>query len=115
MNARASLSVTEMRGTVRRPIDYTATGEHRQLGELELHVANISPHGCMIRGGPDLERGERLTFRLPIVGQIEGHLVWSHGDRAGFQFERLIRADDFAKLVAKLQPNRRLRGGARAS
>ncbi|MEE4455116.1 PilZ domain-containing protein [Novosphingobium resinovorum] len=105
MSAGPRLSITETRAAVRQPIDYTTIGEHRQLGEVELHLVNISPQGFMVRGQLSLERGERLNLRLPVIGRIEGHLVWSHDDRAGFQFERLIRADDFARLVAELQPN----------
>ena len=40
---------------------------------------------------------------------IEAFLVWNDGERAGFQFERIIRQDDFIKLIKTLQPNPRLR------
>ncbi|WP_159979466.1 MULTISPECIES: PilZ domain-containing protein [unclassified Novosphingobium] len=110
MSAGARLTVSEMRGAARHPVDYTTTGEHRHLGELELHLVNISSQGFMIQGRPDIESGERIALRFPVIGRIEGHLVWSHEERAGFQFERIIRADDFALLVAQLQPNPRLRG-----
>ncbi|GGC20446.1 hypothetical protein GCM10011371_05150 [Novosphingobium marinum] len=50
-----------------------------------------------------------MTIRLPIVGRIEAHIIWTHEERAGFQLERIIRADEFLKLVDKLQPNPRLR------
>ncbi|KPH67912.1 pilus assembly protein PilZ [Novosphingobium sp. ST904] len=113
MNPGARLTAAEMRGAARHPVDFTAVGENRQLGELELHLANIAPQGYMVRGKPKLERGERVALRIPVIGMIEGHLVWSHDDRAGFQFERIIRADDFAQLVAQLQPNPRLRGNRR--
>jgi len=59
---------------------------------------------------PDLGRGERVTVRLPQIGRIEAFLVWTDGSRAGFQFERIIRQDDFAKMIRQLQPNARLRG-----
>jgi hypothetical protein len=63
----------------------------------------------MAQGDVGLQRGERIVMRLPVVGRIEAHLIWSHEDRAGFQFERIIRIDDFLKLVDTLQPNPRLR------
>ncbi len=56
-----------------------------------------------------LERGERVTIRLPEVGRIEAHLIWTTEGRAGFQFERIIRLDDFMRLIDKIQPNPRLR------
>ena len=37
--------------------------------------------------------------------------IWLGGteDRAGFQFERIIRLDDFVSMIGELQPNPRLR------
>jgi len=46
---------------------------------------------------------------LPQVGRIEAHLIWTTEDRAGFQFERIIRANEFSALIDALQPNPRLR------
>ena len=107
MSAGAQLSVTDKRRAARHPVDYSVIAEHRQLGDLPLH--NVSAQGFMVDGDLGLERGERVVMRLPVVGRIEAHLIWSHEGRAGFQFERIIRVDDFLKLVDTLQPNPRLR------
>lgn len=109
MTAGAQLSVTDKRRAARHPVDYTVIAEHRQLGDIHLHIVNVSAQGFMVRGEPELERGERLVLRLPVLGRIEAHLIWSHEGRAGFQFERIIRINDFLKLVDTLQPNPRLR------
>ncbi len=109
MSAGAQLSVTDKRRAARHPVDYPVIAEHRQLGDLHLHIVNISAQGFMIQGDSTLERGERLVMRLPVIGRIEAHLIWSHEGRAGFQFERIIRIDDFLKLVDTIQPNPRLR------
>ncbi|NYH94204.1 PilZ domain-containing protein [Novosphingobium marinum] len=105
----AQLSVTDQRQAVRHPVDHKVIAEHRQLGDVHLHIVNLSAHGFMASGDHGLGRGERLTIRLPIVGRIEAHIIWTHEERAGFQLERIIRADEFLKLVDKLQPNPRLR------
>lgn len=119
-----------MRRSTRHPVDYRVIGEHRQRGDIQLHIVNISAHGFMVQDeaapagadndGPEtggsengklnLGRGERVVIRLPHVGRIEAHLIWASGDRAGFQFERIIRAADFVALIDTLQPNPRLRG-----
>lgn len=109
MSAGAQLSVTDMRRAARHPVDYAVIAEHRQLGDLELHIVNISAQGFMTGGELNLDRGERVVMRLPVIGRIEAHLIWSHESRSGFQFERIIRVDDFLKLVDTLQPNPRLR------
>ncbi|EHJ58644.1 hypothetical protein NSU_4379 [Novosphingobium pentaromativorans US6-1] len=90
-------------------MDHSVIGEHRQLGDVHLHIVNVSAQGFMADGDLALERGERVVIRLPVIGRIEAHLIWAHEGRAGFQFERIIRVDDFLKLVDAIQPNPRLR------
>jgi len=109
MSAGAQLTVTDKRRAARHPVDYTVMADHRAAGELPLHIVNMSAQGFMAQGDLGLDRGERLVMRLPVVGRIEAHLIWSHEGRAGFQFERIIRIDDFLKLVDTIQPNPRLR------
>ena len=50
-----------------------------------------------------------MIVRLPVVGRIEAHLIWVTDGKAGFQFERIIRLDDFIKIIETLQENPRLR------
>lgn len=110
MGAGAQLSVPEMRRATRHPVDYAVIGEHRTAGDVRLHIANLSDHGFMAQGDlPDLARGERVSLRLPIIGRIEAHLIWTSGDRAGFQFERILRPNDFSEMIETMQPNPRLR------
>ncbi len=109
MAGGAQLSVTEMRRASRHPVDYSVIAEHLMHGDLKLHVANISAHGFMIDDARDVGRGDRLIIRLPVVGRIEAYCIWVSEDRAGFQFERIIRADDFQSMIAEMQPNPALR------
>jgi hypothetical protein len=50
-----------------------------------------------------------VIVRLPVIGRIEAHLIWATDGKAGFQFERIIRLDDFIKIIEVLQENPRLR------
>jgi len=109
MRQGAQLSVTELRRSARHPVHIRVMAEHRSLGEIPIDIANISAHGFMAGNALDLGRGERLTIRLPVAGRIEAHLIWNTGDRAGFQFERIIRLDDFTAMLDTIQPNPRLR------
>ena len=109
MGAGAQLTVTDMRRATRHPVDHKVIGEHRRLGDVHIHIVNISAHGFMANGPLDLSRGERVVIRLPAVGRIEAHLIWTTDDRSGFQFERIIRLDDFMRMIDTLQPNPRLR------
>jgi len=90
-------------------VDLPFIADHRRLGDVMLQLINVSTTGFMTRGSLEFGRGERVTIRLPQIGRIEAFLVWNEPDRAGFQFERIIRQDDFAKMIKLLQPNPRLR------
>jgi hypothetical protein len=109
VTAGAQLSVTDMRSAARHPVDYQVIGEHRQLGDIPIRIVNISTQGFMAKGTHNLNRGDRMVIRLPAVGRIEAHLIWTRDERAGFQFERIIRNDDFVQVIDTLQPNPRLR------
>ena len=109
MAGGAQLMVTDLRRAARHPVDYRVIGEHRLRGDLMLHVVNISANGFMVHGELGMGRGERITIRLPAIGRIEAFMIWNNGDRAGFQFERILRLDDFMKMIDALQPNPKLR------
>lgn len=109
MGAGAQLTVTDKRRAMRHPVDYKVIGEHRSLGDVHLHIVNISAQGFMSTADRELGKGERINVRLPIVGRIEAYLIWTRDERSGFQFERIVRLDEFVKLIDELQPNPRLR------
>lgn len=106
----AQLSVTDQRSTSRFPVQLPVIAEHRRLGDVPLHIVNISATGFMVRGDASLGRGERVTVRLPQVGRIEAFLVWQDSERAGFQFERIVRHDDFIKMIKGMPTTIRPRG-----
>ena len=112
MTGGAQLSVTEMRRSARHPVDTSVIGEHRDRGDMKLHLCNLSAHGFMVDQAPQLARGDRIIIRLPMIGRIEAYCIWISGERVGLQFERIIRHDDFMNLIRELQPNPRLRNQA---
>lgn len=109
MAGGANLSVTDLRRAARHPVDFPAIVEHFSHGDLYLHICNLSAHGFMVDDGAKLTRGDRVILRLPVVGRIEAYVIWTRDARAGFQFERIIRLDDFVAIIDQLQPNPRLR------
>ena len=109
MSAGAQLSVTDQRRLARHPVDHPVIAEHFRAGDLRLHIANLSAHGFMVDDAKELARGDRVIIRLPVIGRIEAYVIWARDNRAGFQFERIIRIDDFLAMIDTLQPNPRLR------
>ncbi len=95
MSAGAQLSVTDQRRMTRHPVDHPVIAEHFGKGDVRLHIANISANGFMVDNGDGIGRGERVIVRLPVIGRIEAYCIWTRDNRAGFQFERIIRVDDF--------------------
>lgn len=109
MAVGAQLSVTDLRRAARHPVDFPVIAEHHDRGDVRMHISNLSAHGFMIDNSEGLERGDRVIVRLPVVGRIEAYVIWTREERAGFQFERIIRLDDFVSIIDTLQPNPRLR------
>ena len=109
MSAGAQLSVTDQRRLARHPVDHPVIAEHFRSGDMRVHIANLSAHGFMVDDSKDLMRGDRVIIRLPVIGRIEAYVIWCRENRAGFQFERIIRLDDFLAMIDTLQPNPRLR------
>lgn len=107
----AQLSVTDMRRAARHSVDHPVLAEHRVLGDVHLRIVNVSANGFMTDESTDadplaarLGRGERVLIRLPEVGRIEAHVIWAKEGRIGFQFERILRPDNFATMIADMQP-----------
>ncbi|MCW1432264.1 PilZ domain-containing protein [Novosphingobium sp. JCM 18896] len=97
------LSAIDARHANRHDVEYQVIAQHRRLGEFPLSIGNISASCFLGTHVRSLRRGDRVSMRLPVVGWIEAHLVWASDERAGFQFERLIRIDDFTDLLAALE------------
>ena len=62
-------------------------------GEASPHrvkVRNLSAGGMMAEGGPDVERGARLTVDLKNIGPVEGLVAWVETNRFGIAFTQEI-------------------------
>lgn len=109
MAVGAQLSVTDLRRAARHPVDFPVIAEHRLRGDMQFHIVNLSAQGFMIDNAADLTKGDRVVIRLPLIGRIEAYCIWTREERAGFQFERILRLDDFMSMIDELQPNPKLR------
>jgi hypothetical protein len=92
----------DMRRATRFSVDFQTICETRKDGEFSATLSNVSAHGCQIVHTVDLQKGDRVIVRLPVAGRIEAFLIWSHGGRSGFEFERVIRETDFMAMVDKI-------------
>lgn len=109
MAVGAQLSVTDLRRAARHPVDFPVIAEHRVRGDMQFLIVNLSAQGFMIDNAADLTKDDRVVIRLPLIGRIEAYCIWTHEERAGFQFERILRLDDFMMMIDELQPNPKLR------
>lgn len=89
----------DLRRAARHRADHKVIAESKHHGDQNLHIVNISAHGFMVDNNGVFERGDRVELRLPAVGRIEALVIWTIDDRAGFQFERVIRLPDFLAML----------------
>jgi hypothetical protein len=85
-----------------------SVGRTQAVGRHHARYRQYLAHGFMVGNKAELGRGERdhpPARRRPDRGAFD----LGTEDRAGFQFERIIRQDDFTTMIAALQPNPRLR------
>ncbi|MEW4466747.1 PilZ domain-containing protein [Parasphingorhabdus sp. JC815] len=92
----------ELRRATRFAVDFETICETRKYGEFLIKLSNISAHGCQFVHEVELNKGDRVVVRLPVVGRIEAFLVWSHHGRSGFKFERIIREADLDAILNKV-------------
>ncbi len=104
MNMETGLSVVDQRRAARHTVNHRTTAEHRRFGEFEAHIVNISDNGFMTQSEMPIGKGESITVHLPVIGVINAHMIWTDGKRAGFQFERVIRLDEFFDTIDALHP-----------
>lgn len=102
MCADAQISAVRPHRDMRHQVRHPVVGRHHRIGDIPLVIANVSAKGFMANCAPGLGRGDRVSIRLPVIGGIEAHVAWTSPDRSGFQFERMIRADDLSELVAAM-------------
>lgn len=102
-DAGARLSIPEQRRSARHKVDCALVAEHLGVGEIDAHISNISAHGLMIDNARAIERGDRVMFSLPHIGQIEAYCIWTTDSRAGFQFERIIRPEELTAMLKEMQ------------
>ncbi len=96
----------DLRRAARHRTEYNVIVESKPHGDRPAHITNVSAHGFMIDNNEIFETGDRIELRLPVVGRIEAHLIWSVENRAGFQFERVIRLPDFLEMLKVVSPRR---------
>jgi len=102
MTSAARQKFPDPRRATRFPVDFDTICEARKYGEFSAKITNLSARGCQIVHDVALAKGDPVVVRLPVAGRIEAFLIWSHEGRSGFEFERVIRADDFMAMIDKI-------------
>ena len=93
----------DRRRASRHPVDRSALLERSDGSEFTAHITNISANGFMLSDVGEMQKGDRVTVRLPVIGRIEAYNKWSHNGRCGFEFERIVRLTDFMAMLDRMQ------------
>jgi len=73
------------------------------LGALDARIMDISPYGFQCRARSRLlERGERASLRLPLVGECQADIMWGLKGLFGCKFIEPLDPDLYAPLLAQL-------------
>jgi hypothetical protein len=107
MAQAAPTSDMDLRRAARHRADHKVMTESKQHGDQTIHIVNVSAHGFMIDDNSVFERGHRVELRLPVVGRLEALIIWTVENRAGFQFERVVRLPDFLAMLDHIGPKLR--------
>lgn len=102
MRAIDNHNAADQRRAARHRTDFISISQSKKYGDLPVHIINISAHGFMIDDNIKLERGDRITIRLPEAGHMESLVLWAVDNRAGLQFERVIRMNEFLTLLEEV-------------
>ncbi len=97
----------DLRRAARHRADFKVIAESKRHGDQTIHIVNDSAHGFMIDDNSVFERGDRVELRLPVVGRLEALIIWTVENRAGFQFERVVRLPDFLAMLDHIGPKLR--------
>lgn len=103
MQALKRESQPDRRRASRFPVDYETIFEKGINDEFRARISNVSANGFMVDQELEFGKGDRLIVRLPVVGRIEAFNKWVHNGRSGFEFERVIRLNDFMEMLDVLE------------
>ncbi|MEQ1510134.1 MAG: PilZ domain-containing protein [Sphingopyxis sp.] len=62
-------------------------------------IVNISADGALLRHDQLLNEAEMITFKMPVIGRIDGTCAWSVGGRSGVQFQNSIESSDYVPML----------------
>lgn len=97
----------ERRQSERDEVFYRTRASAPGLGSFLVQVVNISANGLMARTEIDVQVGQSLTVRLPVVGTVKAEVRWSLGGRIGCQFQRMIDLTSYLDLLGTLMKEAR--------
>lgn len=71
---------------------------------VRARICDISPYGCQARGtGTAREKGDIVHILLPIIGEVEAHVMWGLKGLFGCKFETPIDADLYPQMLAMIR------------
>lgn len=84
----------------RHPVDYIVAASLEPKRRVHLHMVDLSALGFSALHDEGLRPEDSLIMDLPVIGSIQATVVWADGERAGFEFERLICFDELGRLIS---------------
>ena len=99
----AHRTVEDLRKQPRDAVEFRARATGSDGRPLALLVVNTSVQGLMARYDAASHIGidERLSVKLPVIGEVAGVVRWVLGGRIGCELDDPIGAEPYSEMLAR--------------
>lgn len=100
--SRAAYVAADMRAAPRRGCHYRMPVTMPDFLNRFATVVDLSADGLRFRTDRTLDEGDQVTIKMPLIGRILAHVVWSKDGNTGVQFDESISSQDYIPLLRVL-------------
>jgi hypothetical protein len=93
----------ERRRAQRDDVDFPTVATRRWTETFDIRLLNISPMGFHARGKVEFERDQKLSIRLPIIGELEGQTAWALTGCCGGWFLNPMSGTLYQEVLAAIR------------
>lgn len=95
----------DRRGSKRRSLALAAHTSSRTMGELPVHILDISQGGLLLEtNSAELWVDDQVEVELPECGIVTARVAWKSGSFVGCQFRQLVSPAAISAALLKADP-----------
>lgn len=105
-NVRLAPPSRRTRRELRDPCDLVTSITRGTELRIGARIVDISTDGCCVRSDRKFARDDRIRILLPVVGDIEAHVVWTLQGVFGAVFRLPIDHGTYSRVLAAIKTRR---------